>query len=429
MSAGPGRLLLAALWASPANAQDYAFPTSAADYPEFYPTAYVDRGGTTDWNCGDITYSGHRGTDLGVGSWAGMDAGRDITAAADGTVVATHDGEFDRCTTADCPGGGGYGNYVQLLHPDGKSTYYGHMAQWSVAVRVGDAVACGQPLGLVGSSGHSTGPHLHFEVRNSGGSSEDPFDGPCSYPPSYWVNQGTYAALPLLVCEDPPACAPTAELSCGARRAARSDGPGSSALHAAYGCTEWVYSGSEQIFSLATDRDEPIDLRLVGLGADLDLYVLDSAACDGTGCVASSDGPDTSAEAARIDAVAGHVYTVVVDGFEGAVSDFTLEIDCAGAWPAGAGEGTADGGATDGGGTEGASEGGSGGGSGGSGDGGGDGGSDGGAPDAPTGGDSGLEGRPGKRVGPGCSAGGGHNSAFGWGLIIVAGVIFGMRRR
>ncbi|MFM2246088.1 MAG: hypothetical protein RL071_2162, partial [Pseudomonadota bacterium] len=327
--------LLALLSASTAAwGQDYAFPTSAEDYPEFYPTAYKDNGGTTDWNCGDITYTGHGGTDLGVGSWAGMDAGRDVTAGADGVVVATHDGEFDRCTTADCPGGGGFGNYVQLLHPDGKSTYYGHLRQWTVAVAVGDAVSCGQKLGEVGSSGHSTGPHLHFEVRNSAGRSEDPFDGPCSAPPTYWVSQGDYAALPGLACEGAPACAPSADLTCGASITTRSDGAGSTSAHAVYGCTTWAYTGAEQVYRVATDRDEPLTLRLTRLSADLDLYVLDRPDCDGSGCLGASDGPDSSDEAVTIEARAGAAYTVVIDGFEGAASDFVLTVDCAGGWPA-----------------------------------------------------------------------------------------------
>ncbi|MCA9494233.1 MAG: hypothetical protein KC621_30105, partial [Myxococcales bacterium] len=94
-----------------ALAQDYAFP-SAADHASFYPTAYVDHGGVTDWNCANLTYAGHHGNDFGVGGFTGMDAGRTITAAADGVVSAAHDGEFDRCTSGTCAGGGGFGNYV-----------------------------------------------------------------------------------------------------------------------------------------------------------------------------------------------------------------------------------------------------------------------------------------------------------------------------
>jgi hypothetical protein len=85
---------------------------------------------------------------------------------------------------------------------------------------------------------------------------------------------------------------------------------------------------------VATDRDEPLTLRLTRLSADLDLYVLDRPDCDGSGCLGASDGPDSSDEAVTIEARAGAAYTVVIDGFEGAASDFVLTVDCAGGWPA-----------------------------------------------------------------------------------------------
>ncbi|MBS7808251.1 M23 family metallopeptidase [Variovorax sp. PCZ-1] len=60
----------------------------------------------------------------------------------------------------------GYGNVVEIKHRDGKSTLYAHMH--SIAVRKGQAVAQGQNIGTVGSTGWSTGPHLHFEFRVNG---------------------------------------------------------------------------------------------------------------------------------------------------------------------------------------------------------------------------------------------------------------------
>lgn len=80
--------------------------------------------------------------------------GTPIEAAAAGTVVFAGRNK-------------GYGNMVMIEHADGRRTLYAH-AQ-SLFVTAGDTVAAGQQIAAVGSTGHSTGPHLHFEVRESKG--------------------------------------------------------------------------------------------------------------------------------------------------------------------------------------------------------------------------------------------------------------------
>jgi murein DD-endopeptidase MepM/ murein hydrolase activator NlpD len=78
--------------------------------------------------------------------------GTPIEAAAAGTVVFAGRNK-------------GYGNMVMIEHADGRRTLYAH-AQ-SLFVKVGDTVAAGESIAAVGSTGHSTGPHLHFEVREA----------------------------------------------------------------------------------------------------------------------------------------------------------------------------------------------------------------------------------------------------------------------
>lgn len=117
--------VLAALGAArPAQAQAYRRPLEQG--VSVYITAYRDHqsgAGYQDWNCGGVSYDGHRGTDMGIGGFGAMDAGRWVVAAAEGVVSWVNDGCFDRCTSGACGCGAGFGNYVKITHPDGRSTY------------------------------------------------------------------------------------------------------------------------------------------------------------------------------------------------------------------------------------------------------------------------------------------------------------------
>jgi murein DD-endopeptidase MepM/ murein hydrolase activator NlpD len=93
--------------------------------------------------------------------WGLFHAGIDIAAPAGSAIKAAKAG-----TVIYAGNEGGYGNFVIIDHGGGLATAYAHMS--SIAMREGQRVSQGQTVGTVGSTGHSTGPHLHFEVRVDG---------------------------------------------------------------------------------------------------------------------------------------------------------------------------------------------------------------------------------------------------------------------
>jgi len=118
--------------------------------------------GRTDPITGKL--STHKGMDL-VGANHAYGA-ENVIAALDGEVVYP-----SSTASAICPSGsnmscgGGYGNYIVIQHADGNYTLYAHLHKGSVFVKAGDQVKQGQVIAKMGSSGRSTGTHLHFEVR------------------------------------------------------------------------------------------------------------------------------------------------------------------------------------------------------------------------------------------------------------------------
>ena len=74
----------------------------------------------------------------------------------------------------------------------------------SLAVKIGDEVKCGDFLALVGSSGISAVPHLHFQVEDENGLAFDPYAGPYSQDESYWVQQETTTGFPAERCWGEP---------------------------------------------------------------------------------------------------------------------------------------------------------------------------------------------------------------------------------
>jgi len=150
-----------------------------------WPVRYVDHDpgpGARDYACGTLTEDGHKGIDFAIRDQAAMVAGVEVRAAAAGIVDALRDGMADQgmsdpAAVADkeC------GNGIRLDHGDGWTTWYCHLRRGSVMVAKGDPVAAGQPLALVGLSGQTTFPHLHFDLRHDG-NPVDPFVGTAGGP-------------------------------------------------------------------------------------------------------------------------------------------------------------------------------------------------------------------------------------------------------
>ena len=142
---------------------------------------YVDRDPSpevADYRCGALSYDGHKGTDFRLVDLPAMNRGTVVRAAAAGTVRAIRDGEPDISADESTRAldGREAGNAVVLVHDAGWETQYSHLMKGSITVRTGQQVRTGQALGLIGLSGNSTFPHLHFTVRHDG-KVVDPFAG------------------------------------------------------------------------------------------------------------------------------------------------------------------------------------------------------------------------------------------------------------
>ncbi len=146
-----------------------------------------------DYEGGPVAYNGHNGWDVGPGGlFRDQDRGVPIFAGAAGVVRQISYSYADR-NTAGSPD---VGNYVLIEHPDGIRSWYFHHRRNSVTVNVGDTVPAGQLIALMGSSGNSTGCHLHFSTEQyiSGQwQLREPHQGSNQPLPSLWNSQLPYA--------------------------------------------------------------------------------------------------------------------------------------------------------------------------------------------------------------------------------------------
>lgn len=159
-------------------------------------------------------YDGHDGADFELaGGFDAMDAGSAwVVAGAPGEVIDVVDGYYDRCHLdpdtwgADCDGFEMRANRVTLRHASGFTFGYAHFMTDSIVVEAGDVVERGDRLGLIGSSGYSTAPHVHVEVQDPNGQTVDPYKGPYSRRDgdslgSLWCEQEGPGGFPALDCD------------------------------------------------------------------------------------------------------------------------------------------------------------------------------------------------------------------------------------
>ena len=148
-----------------------------------------------DWNCGKRTYDQHDAEDISnfPFPWHMYDVDATIVvAAADGEILNKRTGNYDK----NCAWSSGLNaNYVSILHDDGTVSSYLHLKNGlNTTLPNGSRVKQGDYLGIVASSGNSTGPHLHFSIYDINDNLIDPFTGPCNAlnNSSWWQNQRNY---------------------------------------------------------------------------------------------------------------------------------------------------------------------------------------------------------------------------------------------
>lgn len=135
--------------------------------------------GREDYRCGEMSYDGHKGTDIGLANDSRIAENIPVLAAAAGKVIGIRDGEEDlgnagieqaKAAGKEC------GNGVRIDHGDGWATQYCHLRKGSVIVSPGQEVAAGATLGSVGLSGMTQFPHIHLSLVH-GEEVVDPFRG------------------------------------------------------------------------------------------------------------------------------------------------------------------------------------------------------------------------------------------------------------
>lgn len=122
----------------------YAFPVKGCSFKNISNKSYP-------------SYSGHTGIDININV-----KGKSVVAVKDGVVITS------KALKTKSGAYRSYGEYIMIKHSDGKVSLYAHLKAGSRRVQVGDKVTKGEVIGTVGSTGNSSGTHLHFEIRVNG---------------------------------------------------------------------------------------------------------------------------------------------------------------------------------------------------------------------------------------------------------------------
>lgn len=154
-----------------------------------------------DYNCGNRTYDmnngyNHAGSDIMSYpfDWQKMKTGEvEVIAASPGIII----GKVDGNSSFSCGSNAASNNWnaVYVLHADNSVVWYGHLKEGSLTMKpVGSTVEEGEYIGIVGSSGFSSNPHLHFELHGANNQVIEPFFGSCNNTTidSWWKNQLPY---------------------------------------------------------------------------------------------------------------------------------------------------------------------------------------------------------------------------------------------
>ena len=238
-----------------------------------------------------------------------------ITAVTGGIVTLAN---FSSASGGYSPNG--YGNWVIVTHPNNYRTLYAHLSR--IDVVVGQSVSQGCVLGLEGTTGQSTGDHLHFEYENPGGINGNiytTFDECNCVPRAGYVYS---SANVVSTCGSGSSldCSNAIPIICGVTYIGSSSAASSNVTF--YGCNSWTETGPERVHEVTATASGTLTATLTNFSGDLDVYILGS--CDPNDCL----GTVSSSSATFTGAQIGQKYHIVVDADDGSGSGYHLLVDC-----------------------------------------------------------------------------------------------------